>query len=244
MAGGYGMGGRQQSDPFTLQVDAYSRMFGAQLINPQVKFVAINTDLVESRQAVIAKLLESPMPWANVMASNPTSGAVQYADMNCNTPKIAIVSKGGKIRYAGPAAGFLAPMMLDHVAGQTGTALPVATSPQTTNTGGVSNALKNLLSGRSGTTAARQPSTTQATGDNGEITPESYQAQKLLEHAKVFVGIGRKPRLTSKTGIGICRQIITKYPNTKEAQEARVLLRSVPERERTRYKITDAEMGL
>ena len=80
--------------------------------------------------------------------------------------------------------------------------------------------------------------------DDDEITPESYQAGKLLEYAKMYVKAGRKPVLTSKRAVDICRQIIRDYPNTKYEREARRLLKKVPEYERKRYKITDKEMGL
>ncbi len=60
----------------------------------------------------------------------------------------------------------------------------------------------------------------------------------------MYVSAGRKPVLTSKKGVDFCRQIIREYPNTKYEQEARMLLRRVPEYERKRYNITDKEMGL
>ncbi|OQA03132.1 MAG: hypothetical protein BWY69_00635 [Planctomycetes bacterium ADurb.Bin401] len=44
--------------------------------------------------------------------------------------------------------------------------------------------------------------------------------------------------------IEMCRTVIRDYPNTKYADEARVLMRQVPERFRQRYKITDEELGL
>jgi hypothetical protein len=252
---GYGMAGGRQGDPFTVEMSAYGNIFGSQLMNPAVRFVAINTDPIAVSGMVVQKLLENPWPWANIMAANPNSGASQYVNMDCARPKLAVVDKTGTIKYAGPAEGFLAPMMVSHLSGKP--------SPQAIFDGGAgtgpgtnqpTNPFTRLLFGgpsipnpapvvpRAVETA---PPASQTKGeDEGDITPESYEAQKLLEYAKMFVQAGRKPILTSKQGVETCRRIIREYPNTKEAQEAKILLRSVPEAEQRRYGITDEEKGL
>ena len=235
--GGNGMGNRQNGDPFASQMEAYGKIFQTRVINPQVKFVAINTNSLTETQAVVEKMVQNPWPWANVMAASPASGASQFADIDATTPKLAIVDRTGKIKYAGPAAGFLAPMVIDHLAGNT------APAPAMTST------LKNIFTSKKPTETrptATPPQTNLNMSDQGtdEITPEDYEAGKKLEYAKAFVQMGRKPKLTSKLAVDTCREIIKDYPQSEYAQEARMLLRKVPEYERKRYKITDAEMGL
>ena len=230
---------------------AYGQLFGSYLGHPKVKFLAVNTDPVRNAATVVNKLLESPWPWAHVMAAQSGSGMAQYADINSTQPKLAIVDTSGKIKYAGPAAGFLAPMMLKRLAGAPASSgslrPPVGTTPPRPRT--IFNQFKGLLGGQSNKPKPVQPvpvnpRPNRTNEDDDEITPESYQAGKLLEYAKMFVSAGRKPVLTSKRGIETCRQIIREYPNTKYEQEARLLLRRVPEYERKRYNITDKEMGL
>ncbi|MBE0537154.1 MAG: hypothetical protein IH624_15945 [Phycisphaerae bacterium] len=255
---GYGYGdarqqGSAQGDPLAVETAAYGRLFSSYLLNPQVTFLGVNMDPLTSAPAVAQKLLESPWPWANTMAAVPTGGAAQFAGLKPTRPTLAIAS-AGKIIYAGPADGFLAPMVLEHLAGepvtlnalaaQVGTAAPASTTL---------NPLRNILGGASGSQPAAPPavlSGTQApqqpqTGGEEEYTFEDAQAEKLLGAARdLFIPAGRKTLLTSRQGVNLCRQIIREYPNTKYAQEARLLLRQVPENERRRYNVTDEEMGL
>lgn len=239
--GGRGYGqtpGRQNADPLISQMEAYGNIFQTRVTNPQVKFVAINTNAISDTPEVIEKMLQNPWPWANVMAASPASGASQFADTAATVPMLAIVDRAGTIKYAGPAEGFLAPMVIDYLTDQ-----PAPTAPLTSS---ILNPLKTLTSNTPTPTRTTPPQTTLniSNQDTDEITPDDYQAGKLLEYARAFVPMGRKPILTSKLGIDTCRQIIKDYPQSTYAQEARMLLRSVPEYERKRYKITDAEMGL
>ncbi|RKY07156.1 MAG: hypothetical protein DRP66_07340 [Planctomycetota bacterium] len=237
-------------DSFAGEMTAYGQLFGSYLAHPKVKFLAVNTDPVRSAPTVVNKLLESPWPWAHVMAAKSTGGMARYANMDCKQPTLAIADTSGTIKYAGPAAGFLAPMMLIRIAGEPPSDGSIRQSGGRTPPRTIFNPLKALLGGGK----QRPPANTRTSGttpppnrtdeDDGEITPESYQAGKLLEYAKMFISAGRKPVLTSKKGIDTCRQIIRDYPNTKYEQEARMLLRRVPEYERKRYNITDEEMGL
>jgi len=254
-------GGQQpgaQLDPLVVETGAYGRLFGSYLGNPQVTFVSVNTDPLASAPAAVKKILENPWPWANVMAAAPGSGAAQFADLSPARPTLAIVN-AGKIQYAGPAAGFLAPMVLEHLAGQpaaAGVLAPPANAAAPANP--LLSPLKNLLGGVPGNPTAPTPPPAVLPGgqapslpaanqgdEESELTPENYEAGKKLEYARgLFIPAGRKNFLTSKRGVDLCREIIREYPNTKYAQEARLLLRQVPENERKRYSITNEEMGL
>jgi hypothetical protein len=71
---------------------------------------------------------------------------------------------------------------------------------------------------------------------------QEYQAGKDLSYAKQYIDMGKYT--TYKKGVDMCRNIMRKYPDTKYAEEARKLLRKVPERHKERYNITDEETGL
>ena len=227
---------------------AYGQIFGSYLAHPKVKFLAVNTDSLVNAPTVVNKLLASPWPWAHVMAAKPTSGMAQYANLDCKQPKLAIVDTSGTIKYAGPAAGFLAPIMLTHLAGETPSAGSITQPDSKTPSKTMFNPFKALLGGGNkrppANTATGATTTPNRIDEDDEITPESIQAGKDLEWAKTFVSIGRKPKLTSKTGIDLCRKIIRECPNSKYERQARLLLQSVPEYQKKRYKITDKEMGL
>ena len=68
------------------------------------------------------------------------------------------------------------------------------------------------------------------------------QAEKVLEYARGFLKTGRFTGY--KKGIDMCRDVLRDYPDTKYANQARDLLKTVPERYRKRYNVTDEEMGL
>lgn len=249
-------------DPLLQATAAYGRLFTSYIINPQVAFVAVNTDPITNAPAVLQKLMDNPWPWANVMAAVPVSGAAQFANIATERPTLAIVDSTGKIKYAGPAEGFLAPMVLQHLAGQpisladlAGAGLAAGQTPPPA----VLGSLRNLLGAQTPpraqvpqsppvVAAPRQPAQQTAAAqddDEEELTPENYAARRKLEAAsQLFIPAGRKTLLTSKRGIEICREIIREYPNTKYAREARLLLRQVPENERARYNVTNEEMGL
>ena len=72
---------------------------------------------------------------------------------------------------------------------------------------------------------------------------EEFQAQKMVENAKMLVKSGAKLG-SAKKGVDLCREIIAKYPNTDSADKARELLRDLPERYQKRYGVTNEEMGL
>jgi hypothetical protein len=235
-------------DPFSSQMSAFANLFYSEFQNPELKFAAINADRPESKSAVMAKLLESPWPWAQIMLNDPTAAEqlanINIAELDTAEPLLVIVVENGTTKYAGPAAGFLAPMVLrdfaaadssfdtqDFVAAQTQTDPNLLTSA--------------LIPADSSITAKPTQQLQVQLQQNTAITTEDFQAQKLLEYARgLFIPAGRKGFLSSKTGVDLCRQIIREYPTTPYADEARKLLRTVPPEEQKRYDITNEEMGL
>ncbi|MBU2597288.1 MAG: hypothetical protein KJ757_07005, partial [Planctomycetes bacterium] len=71
------------------------------------------------------------------------------------------------------------------------------------------------------------------------------RAETLIENARAFFKIGNRLQYhTYSKPIEMCRTVIKDYPNTKYSEQARLLMRQVPERFRQRYNITDEELGL
>ncbi|AQT67374.1 hypothetical protein STSP2_00518 [Anaerohalosphaera lusitana] len=97
----------------------------------------------------------------------------------------------------------------------------------------------------------QQQQAQQQAGQAGELSvAQEYDAGKLLRQAQVQLGgtspgsILRMSRKRSERGIKYCREILQKYPRTKYADEARNLLRKVPDRYKDAFNVTDEEMGL
>jgi len=72
---------------------------------------------------------------------------------------------------------------------------------------------------------------------------EGVRADKLLALAQMKIKESTKLRSNPKQGIEACRQILAEFPNTQYAQQARELLRQVPERYQKMNNITDEELG-
>ena len=229
-------------DSLESEMAAFGKLFNSQFDNPLIKFVAVNTDPPKAGKEVVEKLLQNPWPWAQVMASNPTGGAEQFQNIEINAPALAIVNKDATIKYAGPAAGFLAPMVLERSCGITLTDTEKSQQPADSNSMpemsiNIEEALKQLES--------NPELLAKITSDDDMLTPEQFQAEKLLNYAEGLFGpAAKKGAITYKQTVELCRQIMNQYPNTPYAEKARQLLRQIPEPQRKRYKITNEELGL
>jgi len=243
----YGDETAEQSDPVSMQIAALGELFNSKFQNPDVKFIAVNTNSPRAAPAVVAKLLQNPWPWAQAMLNKQTANSA-FSDLDLKKvtstqPVLAVVDKTGTVRYAGSAAGFLAPMVLD----------VILSSKIVSQADYVQDPLPEIATQDEPAqqTPDTAPIATEYVSAQGrpdrdtEITPEDFQAQKLLTYAQgLFIPAGRKKFLTSKTAVDLCRRIMREYPNTTYADEARKLLRTVPPDEQKRYNITPEEMGL
>jgi len=256
----YGSGAKEQNPTFMSNTKAFKEMFSEAFGMDNVKFLAVNTDTLAAKQMVVEKLMENPWPWANVMAHDPKSRDTQFKDVAVTheKPLMVITSNDGRIRYAGPAVGFLAPMMLSKLtgAGTNATAttdIAITKQPSNGQTGVASKIMglfgskpdnNKTTTTRTSTAVNRTPVRKAVDPEPKELSPsDEYAASKLYENAKAFIKMGRRIT-TPKRGIEMCRELIAKYPNTKYSEGARMLLREVPERFRERYGITNEEMGL
>lgn len=73
---------------------------------------------------------------------------------------------------------------------------------------------------------------------------EKIEAERLLNVAAPGRSIGRLPMTGFKLMVDTCRQIITKWPDSWYAYQAKRMLADMPPRYRPRYKITDEELDV
>ena len=235
--------GNNRDDPLFAQMDAFGKLFANNIDNPAIKFVAVNTDSSKNaRSGVMQKLMENPWPWAQVIAveagnSENLKLPEAFADLDTNKGSLVIIADSeGLVRYAGPADGFLAPLILNDLAPGSAPPATKSTAAKPSSPEPKKPSVVETLPAVEPTAAAPKKTISQ---DDDYFDP---QAEKLLEHGRGLVKIGR---LTSyKKGIDLCRQVINDYPNTKYEQQAREILKSVPERHHKRYNITNEELGL
>jgi len=221
-----------------VQMSAFGKLFDSEFDNPEIKFFAVNIDQTKDRKKVVETLLQNPWPWAQAMANDSTGGAEQFKDFEAETPTLAITDKNATIKYAGPAAGFLAPMVLEKTAGISlaGTEITDSNSlPQTTIN--ISEALNQLKT--------NPQLMAKIASENDMLSPEQFQAEKLQSYAEGLFGpAAKKGVITYKQTVELCRRIMKQNPDSPQAEQARQLLRQIPEAERKRYNVTNEELGL
>lgn len=218
----------------------------------EVHFVEISLNAAADAEKATADRLSSvPL----VFAGSPQSGASGFARIDAKTPLMMIIDKEGQIRYAGPAAGFMPAFLLTHLTGvaidleplqASPTEIPpmmdMPAAPMPTPEMGPGPMMPEEM-GMPG-----QPATEAAPAEKKykELPIEQQvDAEKKLSYVRDLFIRGSRMRVQSyKRGVDFCREVIRDYPDTKYAEEARMLLRQVPEHRRSTYNITDEELGL
>jgi hypothetical protein len=259
---------------------AFGKLFQSGLSGGRVKFLAVNLDSSVNKHAVMEEMIKQPQPWAQVVVADQTEGLFsEFSSISPGRPVLMMTDTTGTIRYAGPATGFIAPMLLagivsGNVVGPGGTEEKTESviTPFTPVTPADSNSLATVNSSslpadsnslpsdsnslpravqtpttpvtpavQKSAQKARQPQT-----QYKELSEEDkIQAERLVTYAEdLFMKTGAKHVTTYKRGIELCRQVMKEYPGSEYADKARQLLRQVPENQRSKYGITDQELGL
>jgi hypothetical protein len=245
----------KQKGTFLTNTRAFKDLFARSFGMNNVKFLAVNTDSPAVKHKVAEKIMQNPWPWAHVMAHDPKSGDTQFKEIEVehNKPLLVITSNDGTIKYAGSAVGFLAPMMYSKVTGEEmnpaavtdGTATKI--KPASSGQASVANAIMGMFNKNK--TPGRKPTATNTVAPQPKEMDslEKAMAERDMRAAKTLMDFGTGftgRKINPRKGVEKCRNILEKYPNTKYSEEARMLLRQVPERYRKRYRITNEEMGL
>ncbi|MDH4203042.1 MAG: hypothetical protein OEV87_09115 [Phycisphaerae bacterium] len=70
------------------------------------------------------------------------------------------------------------------------------------------------------------------------------EAKQRLVFAQNNMKMAQRGILSYSQAVAICRGVIKDYPNTEYEQQAKELLREVPEDLRSQYNLSDEELGL
>jgi hypothetical protein len=234
----------------------------------QIKFAAINLDPSDNQKTAEEEMITRSQAWSQVVATGQTEG--QFSEFNTispNKPVLMIADSAGTIRYAGPATGFIVPMLLAKIVPSPTTSTDAATKevptdgnspavtdgnslPTNSNLPAAADSNSLPADGNSVSPAGQKPTPTpQAAKPQAqykELSEEDkVQADKLINYADgLFMKAAGKRIITYKQGVELCRQVMKDYPGSEYADKARLLLRQVPENQRSKYGITDQELGL
>jgi hypothetical protein len=242
--------------------------------NPKAVFLGINFNDPSKTKHVENWLAKNTQAWQCIAPSETVQQiAVSLLGQTPKKPMLVIAGPDMKIRYVGDVNNFLPAMIIKSIldnpqefaepnqaaeANEPNKPAAVTDSnaqqkmeflkptPQDANAKAAPSAPNTVPTAPAAPAENTKTSLPQTLNNNeGEYTEVDAEAQQKLSYAKqllkaanqMYAHAYRKP-------VEICRSIITKFPNTKYAEEARALLRQVPERFRKNYDITDAELGL
>jgi len=235
-------------------VNQFRELFFEHINEGKIGFVGVNYDTSISQ--VKQMLFEQPLPWPTCLKAEGVN-TQQWPLPDIAGALLLLVDTKGKIRYIGPVGGFLPQMLLDmELAKATTTVanvpdIPVMSSPIpsgfTGSSKGESSSRKGILGflfgGRNKNKGFNQTATASNPEPNVPVrkkpvsppptiarkTPavtlngSNIQARKLLRTAQV------QRRLTPLSALRSCDEVLERWPNSPEAQDAKVMIKSLLE---------------
>ena len=249
---GVGLSTQGGGDLWT-NAEEFRGLFRTHLIEGKMNFVGLNFDSADrqSQERVLEIITDQPWPWTTCMIAEGINK--EQWRLEAASPVLMIVDTKGKVHYAGPTGGYLPQMILDGELklARAGSAeiptfpmLPKGMDVWKKWAGGAGSATAgssggNLLSrssdpneqltveptsGSSQTTSASVPAVTQKPDDvasSGPSAQDSEQARQMLRTAQV------QKRLTPVSALNMCDEILKRWPNSNEAQEAKLMIKSI-----------------
>lgn len=251
------MGGRYDSSqvsPLAEQQAYFEAMAEALADKKEVRFAEISLNTPADAARVMRDRL-STVPL--VFAGTSGSGATAFGRIDTTSPLMLMIDKEGQIRYAGPAAGFVPAFLLTHLTGVPidlaalqAEPIEIPTMEMTTpDAPGAPMMAPPMMPGMPGMPPMDSETTTEAAPAEKKYKElpieQQVDAEKKLSYVRDLFIRGSKMRIQSyKRGVDFCREIMRDYPDTIYAEQARMLLRQVPESRRSTYNITNEELGL
>lgn len=233
--------------------------------NQKAAFIGINFNDPSKSKHLENWIAKNPQKWNIVPPSPMVQQAVSSAlGGKPEKPVLLIAGPDSKIRYIGDVNSFLPNMIIKNILENPQTAAD-SNEPNAPAQSPIAEQQIEVLEPSANENTEQQPQqettapaaqpqsqsaekTIQTQSDDQTKSNDEFfdpRAETLLENAKAFFKIGNRMQYhTYAKPIEMCRTVIKDYPNTKYADQARVLMRQVPERFRERYNITDEELGL
>ncbi|MFA5291537.1 MAG: hypothetical protein WC496_00730 [Phycisphaerae bacterium] len=257
----------------TPALEAFSQL-QSRFKNTKAVFFGINLNDISKTKNFENWLAKNPQPWPIAAPLAQLQEKVtSFLAASPDKPMLVVVGPDSTIRYVGDVNNFLPRMIIGNILNnpqefaepnepnkpgepnepnqpQSQADAPVAPVQILTPPAAEPNEPKQTAAVKDANQNSRTVQTPQQpvvnkNAPDEEFTENDYQAIQLLENARTFFKIGnRLQHHTYAKPIEMCRTVIKNYPNTKYAEQARILMRNVPERFRDRFGITNEELGL
>ena len=208
----------------------------------KIVFAAVNTDQKKDREKILKYINVNSGPWAQIILSRqPNSPAAMLYQVNINRPALMMV-KNNKILYVGSIESYLPRILVEQQLG------PAEKNKTIKSPGDISNTDRS--DAETGVNITEKPQIPRQRQNLTERKKEKTDAEKLqdsvaagqlYELAKIHFKKGYV--IGYKKCVDACREILQKYPDTREAVMAREMLRQIPARKRKLYHVTDEDMG-
>ncbi len=265
---------QQETNKKNPEIDLFSQLQNQFAKNTDVVFAAVNFNAPDKAKNVKNWLAENPQQWQAVPPSAQLrQTATSFIGSAPDTPILLIISPDSAVRYLGNIDSFLPQILISNILANLQEfaapnepnqplKLPKAPpleeqteddedQPQTTPQIEQAAPEPSPVESRAEQTPAHVQETPKETAPpaqpENQIDEDFFdpRAETLIEHARAFFKIAnRLQHHTYSKPVEMCKTVIKDYPNTKYSEQARTLMRQVPERFRERFDITDEELGL
>jgi hypothetical protein len=191
-------------------------------------FLAVNEDGITLRSKVLAASAEHPWPWALCMAEEALQQDTAWPVKKKYTPVFMLVNPQGTVCYMGPVGGFLPPLILKREMEKAKSALLGNTAAPA---GGLLNMAGKLFGGKAKQTAAptQTPAPTEAPAATAPApsvaAPKAKESD--MQAANMLRGAQAMKRTNPRKACEICDDAIERFPDSLEADEARLMIESI-----------------
>ena len=228
-------------------LEQFRDLFRPYFLTGKSSFLAVNLNPGNRISEVITRLSEDPFPWVNCMFADDLNSE-QLLPFVQAQPIITIVGVDSEILYVGPVGGYLPRMIFDQELGQARFGIPGPSSVdsirsqlpaarRSTPAGPRSGGLLNTLFGGGGQTpppeATTPPETTpppKTSADRRKLDPIAIdRAKRSDDNAKRLLQLAAVKRRTGSYYGALTQYdlILERYPDTVEAEQAKVLIKSI-----------------
>jgi hypothetical protein len=250
-------------------LEAFSQLQNSFAKDVKVVFRGINFNDPAKAKNIENWLAKNPQPWKNTPLSAELQQKItSFLAAAPDKQTLLIIGPDSTARYIGDVNNFLPQMIISNILGnpqefaepnKPGEPNLPPLLPQTPAVVEPNNKLPTPPESKPA--EIQQPPVVKETNETPALIQETPppapsktdidedffdpRAETLIENARAFFKIGNRLQYhTYAKPVEMCRTVIKDYPNTKYSEQARILMRQVPERFRERYSITDEELGL
>ncbi|MBN1435654.1 MAG: hypothetical protein JW936_01140 [Sedimentisphaerales bacterium] len=197
--------------------------------------LAINMDSFSRRMAVAEASLQNAWPWANCMANNPMNRRTWQIDGTYSSV-VMFVGADGVIRYVGPIGGFLPRILLDQEAELVIAARREIMDEAGENMQRLFNQTQQRVQDRA--TRRQRPAEESAEGSDEEAAveeavtePPVQERQSNMQAENILRGARAQRIVSPRRACEMCDEVLDQYPDSLEADEARLMIESMLRRD-------------